>query len=56
MFETGWIEITVDYEISVHGAPERDEYHEFKYLTGQEIRVPKRGAPDPEYIAARQRL
>lgn len=33
-FNTDWIEITTGYEISVHEAPECDEYHEFKHLDG----------------------
>lgn len=39
-FDTGWIEITAHYKISVLEKPDRDEYHEFEQLDGQKIQRP----------------
>ncbi len=55
-FDTGWIEITTDYEINVLEKPERDEYHEFEQLDGQDITRPETRIPHSKYVAARQRL
>lgn len=55
-FDTGWIDITVDYEITVREHPERDEYEEFIHLDGQQIRLPENEKPESIYLSARQTL
>ncbi|WP_245634199.1 HNH endonuclease [Halalkalicoccus paucihalophilus] len=55
-FDTGWIEITTDYTVSVFINPDREEYHEFEQLDGQQIRRPNSQIPHPDYIAARRQL
>jgi putative restriction endonuclease len=55
-FDTGWIEITTDYEISVLEKPDCEEFYEFKQLDGQEIRRPDNRIPRPDYVVARLQL
>ncbi|MFC7009379.1 HNH endonuclease [Halalkalicoccus salilacus] len=55
-FDTGWIEITTDYEISVLENPGREEYHEFEQLDGQKMRRPDNRIPHSDYVAARRKL
>ncbi|WP_336365266.1 HNH endonuclease [Halalkalicoccus salilacus] len=52
-FDTGWLKISAEYEITVLEEPDRDEYHEFKHLDREKLRMPDRGAPHPDYLTAR---
>lgn len=55
-FDTGWIELTTDYKITVLEEPDREEYQEFKPLDGRKIRRPDSQIPHPDYITARRQL
>jgi putative restriction endonuclease len=57
-FDTGWFSLSDEHEILVKDAPERNGYHEFKQLEGDQIRLPDEDEahPHPMFLEEHRRL